>query len=67
LTKETEDSIVNAYRACSDRRSRENKYDYGIPTTIATRFISRHDLLDWPTPKGIKDIQNFLRLANYYW
>jgi len=24
-------------------------------------------LLDWPTSKGIKDIQKFLKLANYYW
>ena len=24
------------------------------------------DILDWPTPKGIKDIQKFLGLANYY-
>jgi len=24
------------------------------------------DVLDWPTPKEVKDIQEFLRLANYY-
>jgi len=24
------------------------------------------DILDWPTPKYIKDIQKFLGLANYY-
>ena len=24
-------------------------------------------VLDWLTPKGVKDIQKFLRLANYYW
>ena len=24
-------------------------------------------VLDWPTLKGVKDIQKFLRLANYYW
>jgi len=24
------------------------------------------DILDWPTLKGVKDIQKFLRLANYY-
>jgi len=23
-------------------------------------------ILDWPTPKGVKDIQKFLELANYY-
>ena len=23
-------------------------------------------ILDWPTPKYIKDVQKFLRLANYY-
>jgi len=24
-------------------------------------------MLDWLTPKGVKDIQNFLKLANYHW
>ena len=24
-------------------------------------------MLDWLTPKGVKDIQNFLELANYHW
>jgi len=24
-------------------------------------------VLDWPVPKSVKDIQKFLRLANYYW
>ena len=24
------------------------------------------DMLDWPTPKGVKDVQKFLGLANYY-
>jgi len=24
-------------------------------------------VLEWPTPKGVKDIQKFLRLANYYY
>ena len=24
------------------------------------------EVLDWPTPKGVKDIQKFLGLANYY-
>ena len=24
------------------------------------------DILDWPTPKCVKDIQKFLGLANYY-
>ena len=24
------------------------------------------DVLDWPTPKEVKDVQEFLRLANYY-
>ena len=23
-------------------------------------------VLDWPTPKGIKNVQKFLGLANYY-
>jgi len=23
-------------------------------------------VLDWPTPKGVKDMQKFLELANYY-
>ena len=23
-------------------------------------------VLEWPTPKEVKDIQKFLRLANYY-
>jgi len=25
------------------------------------------DFLDWPTPQGVKDVQKFLRLANYYY
>ena len=24
------------------------------------------EVLDWPTPKEVKDIQKFLELANYY-
>jgi len=24
-------------------------------------------ILNWPTPKEVKDVQKFLRLANYYW
>jgi len=24
------------------------------------------DVLDWLTPKGVKDVQKFLELANYY-
>jgi len=24
------------------------------------------EVLDWPTPKGVKDIQKFLGLINYY-
>ena len=23
-------------------------------------------VLDWPVPKSVKDVQKFLRLANYY-
>ena len=25
------------------------------------------EVLNWPTSKEVKDIQKFLRLANYYW
>jgi len=25
------------------------------------------DVLDWPTPEEVKNIQKFLRLANYYY
>ena len=25
------------------------------------------EVLNWPTSKGIKNIQKFLGLANYYW
>ena len=25
------------------------------------------EVLNWPTSKKVKDIQKFLRLANYYW
>ena len=25
------------------------------------------EVLDWPTPKGVKNIQKFLELTNYYW
>ncbi len=25
------------------------------------------DVLDWPTPKEVKDIKKFLELANYYY
>ena len=28
--------------------------------------IEVKDVLDWPIPKKVKDIQNFLVLANYY-
>jgi len=24
------------------------------------------DILNWPTPKEVKNVQKFLRLANYY-
>jgi len=24
-------------------------------------------VLNWPTLKGVKDVQKFLELANYYW
>ena len=25
------------------------------------------EILDWPTPKRVKDIQKFFELTNYYW
>ena len=25
------------------------------------------EVLDWPTPKRVKDVQKFLELTNYYW
>ena len=25
------------------------------------------DVLDWPTPKGAKNVQKFLKLVNYYY
>ena len=25
------------------------------------------NILEWPTPKEVKDMQKFLGLANYYW
>ena len=25
------------------------------------------EVLDWPTLKGVKNVQKFLGLANYYW
>jgi len=29
--------------------------------------IKIKEVLDWPMSKGVKNIQKFLKLANYYW
>ena len=36
------------------------------PEGIKIEEVKVKGVLDWPTPKGVKDIQKFLRLANYY-
>jgi len=34
---------------------------------IKIKKVKVKEVLDWLTPKRVKDIQKFLRLANYYW
>jgi len=34
LTEKTRDVIVGVNRACTNRKSKENKYDYGKPATM---------------------------------
>ena len=36
------------------------------PKRIKIKKEKVKDILDWPTPKRVKDIQKFLGLANYY-
>jgi len=36
------------------------------PKRIKIEEEKINKVLDWPTPKRVKDIQKFLRLANYY-
>jgi len=36
------------------------------PEGIKMEKEKMKDVLDWPTPKYIKDVQKFLELANYY-
>ena len=36
------------------------------PKGIKMEEEKMKDVLDWPTPKCVKDIQKFLGLANYY-
>ena len=33
---------------------------------IKMREKKMKDVLEWPTPKEVKDIQKFLELVNYY-
>jgi len=37
------------------------------PEGIKMEKKKMKEVLDWPTPKRVKDIQKFLGLANYYW
>jgi len=36
------------------------------PERIKIEEKKEKDVLDWPIPKGVKNIQKFLRLVNYY-
>jgi len=36
------------------------------PEGIKMKEEKVKDVLDWPTPKCVKDVQKFLELANYY-
>ena len=36
------------------------------PERIMMKKEKLKDVLDWPTPKEVKNIQKFLGLANYY-
>ena len=37
------------------------------PDKIKMEEEKMREVLDWPMPKGVKNIQKFLELANYYW
>ena len=37
------------------------------PDEIKMEEEKIREVLDWPMPKGVKNIQKFLELANYYW
>jgi len=37
------------------------------PERIKMKEEKMKGVLYWLTPKGVKDIQKFLELANYYW
>jgi len=37
------------------------------PERIKIEKEKEKDILNWPTLKGVKDVQKFLRLANYYY
>ena len=37
------------------------------PDEIKMGEEKMREVLDWPMPKGVKNIQKFLELANYYW
>ena len=36
------------------------------PERIKMEEEKMKDVLDWPTPKCVKDVQKFLELVNYY-
>jgi len=36
------------------------------PDGIKMKEVKMKGVLDWPTPKCVKDVQKFLELANYY-
>ena len=37
------------------------------PEEIKMEEDKMKEVLEWPTPKCVKDVQKFLGLANYYW